>query len=60
MINKIKGTMLILLGFCWIIFVYNFDALALARPRAFGLKAVICFAAGAIALINGLRIGARK
>ncbi|KKT45907.1 MAG: hypothetical protein UW39_C0036G0003 [Parcubacteria group bacterium GW2011_GWC2_44_17] len=60
MINKIKGIGLILSGLCWILFVYNFDALVLSRPRAFGVKAFICFAAGLIALINGLRIILRK
>ena len=58
--NKIRGVVLVVLALGWIVFVYNFDALVLARPRAFGVKAVICFAAGIIALINGLRIISRK
>ena len=60
MINKIKGIGLILSGLCWIFFIYNFDALVLGRPRAFGVKALICFAAGLIALVNGVRIISRK
>ena len=60
MINKVKGILLILFGFFWILFVHNFDSLVLARPRAFGLKAIICFAAGAVALINGIRIWLRR
>ena len=60
MINKIKGAALVVLALGWIVFVYNFDVLVSSRPRAFGIKAVICLAAGLIVLINGLRIILRK
>jgi hypothetical protein len=57
--NKTKGVILVVCGIAWVIFVYNFDVF-MGKPRAFDTKALLCFAFGAIAVINGIRIYKRK
>ncbi len=58
-INRIKGALLVILGAIWIVFVYNFDTL-MGKPTAFGIKAIFCFIAGMIAIVNGIRIYRRR
>ena len=57
--RKIKGIVLVISGVAWIVLVYNFDTF-LHRPTVFGTKAIICFAVGFIAVINGIRIFRRR
>jgi hypothetical protein len=57
--NKIKGSIIIVIGIMWFLFVYNFDGIK-ARPTAFGAKAIIGFVMGVVMIINGVRICRRK